>query len=92
MNDHVAEPFRAALNAHITAEPIEAPYPELKVVRGHDLIEHRARIAAYRTTDEMGEARPSWGTVCGIIEAYNDYVREAHGDRQFAREQLREGK
>jgi hypothetical protein len=27
MNDHVAEPFRAALNAHIAPEPIEAPLP-----------------------------------------------------------------
>ena len=80
------------MNAHIAPEPIEAPLPApLKVVRGHDLIEHRARIAAYRSLNDMGDLAPSWGTVCGIIETYLDYVREAHGDRQFAREQL-EGK
>jgi len=27
VNDHVAEPFRSALNAHIAPEPIEAPLP-----------------------------------------------------------------
>jgi hypothetical protein len=76
-----------ALHSHIAPEPIEAPYPEPKVVRGHDLIEHRARIAAYHTVAEMGEAAPSWGTVCGIIETYLDSVRDQHGDRQYAREQ-----
>jgi hypothetical protein len=57
-----------------------------------DLIEHRARIAAYRSLEDLGDAAPDWGTVCGIIEAYNDSVREQHGDRQFAREQQREDK
>jgi hypothetical protein len=80
------------LHSRIAPDPIEAPYPELKVVRGHDLIEHRARIAAYRSLEELGDQAPSWGTVCGIIETYLDYVREAHGDRQFAREQLERSK